>query len=202
MSTAEPLEALLPAPSPSNNELGRLLARIALQDQSAFEQLIDQTGKRIFALISAVMLATDLSEDIYQEVYLQVWRTAGRYDPSCGSAIAWLVTVARRRAIDKVRHEQSFKVHQLRYAALSPGIAYDEVTEAVHSSFEAAAVTDSLPTLSAKQHQAISLAFYTGMTYQEVAKTLNVPLPTVKSRIRDGTIRLGLALTEEPDIVV
>jgi RNA polymerase sigma-70 factor (ECF subfamily) len=186
----------IPAAVRNADVLTALLARIAQQDHRAFEEFVAQTSRYVRALVAAVVVSPDLSEDACQEVYLQVWQTAARFDPLSGTATGWLIILARRRAIDKVRAEQAYRNRQDRYSALSGTPAYDEVAERVAATVDAAAVAESLPVLTPKQRQAITLAFYAGMTYAEVALTLDIPLPTVKSRIRDGVLKLRHTLSE------
>lgn len=173
-----------------------LLGRVAEGDHDAFEEFFVHTNKKVFATIRAVLVSTELSEDASQEVYIQVWNTADRFDPARGSAMAWLLTIARRRAVDHVRTEQSHRNRQTRFASTSHSTDHDVVAEAATAIFEAEDVTRHLLSLSALQHTAINLAFFDGLTYAEVAKILNVPLPTVKSRIRDSISKLRHAMTE------
>ncbi|MCZ2404652.1 sigma-70 family RNA polymerase sigma factor [Paenarthrobacter sp. Z7-10] len=177
--------------------LGPLLLRIADGDVDAFERLFRRTGARIFALVLRVLADHDLSQDTTQEVSLQVWLTAERFDPSLGSALGWLTTLARRRAIDRVRREQAYRDRQQRYGAGSHVTAHDHVAEAMTATLESEAVTRSLLALSPLQAEAIQLAFFGGLTYLEVAATLGVPLPTVKSRIRDGLKSLRRSLEQD-----
>ncbi|MCY0905365.1 sigma-70 family RNA polymerase sigma factor [Arthrobacter sp. H14-L1] len=173
-----------------------LLGRIAEGDNDAFEEFFAQTNKKVFATIRAVLVSTELSEDTSQEVYMQVWKTADRFDPERGSAMAWLLTIARRRAVDHVRAEQSHRNRQTRFASTSHSTDHDVVAETAAMIFEAEDVNRHLLSLSALQHAAINLAFFDGLTYAEVANILNVPLPTVKSRIRDSIFKLRHAMTE------
>ncbi|CCF61753.1 RNA polymerase sigma factor SigK (fragment) [Nocardia cyriacigeorgica GUH-2] len=134
------------------------------------------------------------AEETAQEVYLQVWRTAASFDPDKGSAATWLMTLAHRRAVDRVRAEQAHTQREVAYGIRVLGNDFDEVTEEVERKFEQQAVLDSLGALTETQREAISLAYYGGRTYAEVASHLGVGLPTVKSRIRDGLTRLKKSL--------
>jgi len=123
-----------------------------------------------------------------QEVLLEVWRTAARFDPDAGSAAAWIMTLAHRRAVDRVRSEHSAAQRELRAATTS--VDYDEVTEAVELNLDHERVRRCLTTLTELQREAVTLAYYHGYTYREVAELLGVAVGTVKTRMRDGLIRL------------
>src|ERR1019366_761985 len=124
------------------------------------------------------------SEEVAQEVLLEVWRTASRFDPALGSPLAWVTTLAHRRAIDRVRAAQ----RELRAAA--PSIAYDEVTETVEARLDHERVRRCLGSLTELQRESVTLAYYGGYTYREVGELLGVAVGTVKTRMRDGLIRL------------
>ncbi|WP_226758524.1 sigma-70 family RNA polymerase sigma factor [Arthrobacter sp. SO3] len=176
--------------------LAGLLGRIAKRDNDAFEEFFAHTRKEVFATILAVLVSRELSEDTSQEVYIQVWNTAHRFDPARGSPMAWLLTIARRRAVDHVRAEQSHRNRLARFASDNHITDHDVVAEAATKIFEAEDVNRHLLSLSALQHAAINLAFFDGLTYAEVAFILNVPLPTVKSRIRDSLSKLRHSMAE------
>lgn len=168
------------------DELSEVLVRVGEGDHEAFRQLYEQTIKRVYSVVRRILIDPEFSHDTAQEVYLQVWQSAERFNPAAGSPLAWLITIAHRRAVDKVRHEQSFKDRQDRHGASSHFVAHDQVAETVAGTLEKEAVTTSLASLSRIQRESIHLAFYGGLTYAEIAASLNVPLPTIKSRIRDG----------------
>ncbi|MEC5205005.1 RNA polymerase sigma-70 factor (ECF subfamily) [Arthrobacter sp. MP_M7] len=176
--------------------LTALLGRIAKHDNDAFEEFFADTKKEVFATILAVLVSRELSEDTSQEVYIQVWNTADRFDPGRGAPMAWLLTIARRRAVDHVRAEQSHRNRLARFSSENHITDHDVVAEAAITIFEAEDVTRHLLSLSALQHAAINLAFFEGLTYPEVANILNVPLSTVKSRIRDSISKLRHSMAE------
>jgi RNA polymerase sigma-70 factor (ECF subfamily) len=122
-------------------------------------------------------------------VYLELWRLAPRYDPGRGTATGWAATVAHRRAVDRVRSEQSRRNRE-DAESHRRDIPYDGVVEAVVDRFDEGRVRRALDTLSPVQRDAVTLAYYGGNTYREVAALLNVPEGTVKTRIRDGLIKL------------
>ncbi|TDK23593.1 sigma-70 family RNA polymerase sigma factor [Arthrobacter crusticola] len=171
-----------------------LLLRIAGQDQEAFAAFYAQTSRRVYGLARRVLIDPELSEDATQEVYLQVWNSAGRFDPAAGSPMAWLMTLAHRRAVDKVRSEQSSTDREARYGAATQTIDHDDVVDTVTQRLEAETVVKCLDTLTDTQQESVRLAYYGGLTYREVAEKLGVAVPTIKSRIRDGLIRLKACL--------
>src|SRR5260370_37390534 len=123
-----------------------------------------------------------------QEVLLEVWRTASRFDARQGSGVSWLMTITHRGAVDRVRSERSHTNRELRAATAQ--IDYDDVTEAVEASLDRERVQRCLSSLTDRQRECVGLAYYSGYTYREVAELLGVPPGTVKTRMRDGLIRL------------
>lgn len=180
--------------SDERTQLAQLLARTGRGDQEAFAQFYQLTARRVFGMAKRVLVDSELSEDATQEVYLQVWKAAGKYESSSGSPLAWLMTIAHRRAVDKVRSEQSSSDREARFGANSHVVEHDEVVEAVTERIEAEAVVDCLKTLTDTQQESVRLAYYGGLTYREVAERLDVATPTIKSRIRDGLLRLKTCL--------
>jgi RNA polymerase sigma-70 factor (ECF subfamily) len=129
------------------------------------------------------------SEEVAQDVLVEAWRTASRFDTDRGSVRAWLLTMARRRAIDRVRSAQAAGDREARLAAVATP-AFDEVSELVEHRLEREQVRRCLDGLTGLQRESIELAFYGGRTHREVSDALGVPLGTVKTRLRDGLIRL------------
>ncbi|XAS66233.1 ECF RNA polymerase sigma factor SigK [Micrococcaceae bacterium Sec5.7] len=187
--------AEVPAPaSDLNQRLAGLLDRIAAGDRSAFAEFYQLTSHRVFGMARRVLIDPELSEDATQEVFLQVWKNAAKFDRQAGSPLAWLMTISHRRAVDKVRSSQSSTDREARYGASSQDIDHDSVSDEVGSRLEAEAVVRCLETLTETQQESVRLAYYGGLTYREVAEKVDAALPTVKSRIRDGLIRLKTCL--------
>ncbi|MFF3228918.1 ECF RNA polymerase sigma factor SigK [Nocardia suismassiliense] len=183
--------------SVETSELTALLIRCGQgPDQQAFVEHYDRTSVRVFGLVLRVVHDRDYAEDITQEVYVQVWRTASNFDPMKGSAITWLLTLAHRRAVDRVRAERASCDREFDYGIKALGREFDEVAEQVERTLEQQAVLGGLASLTAAQREAITLAYYDGRTYAEVAHYLGIGLPTVKSRIREGLRRLKTHLVE------
>ena len=172
-------------------ELADRLAAITEGDRAAFAQFYDRTCARVYGLATRILRNPAFAEEVTQEVYLQVWTSAARqYDPKLGSPIGWLMTLTHRRSVDRVRAEQSAVNRERGYGSAHFGRDHDVVAEEVAQRLDEQQVTDCLATLTDTQREAIGLAYYGGRTYREVAEQLDVALPTVKSRIRDGLIRL------------
>lgn len=182
------------SPAELSQRLAGLLARIAGGDQAAFAQFYQLTSRRVFGMARRVLIDPELSEDTTQEVFLQVWQNAGKFNPDMGSPLSWLMTISHRRAVDKVRSSQSATDREARYGASSQEVDHDSVSDEVDTRLEAEAVVRCLETLTDTQQESVRLAYYGGLTYREVAEKLNAAVPTIKSRIRDGLIRLKTCL--------
>lgn len=170
--------------------LAELLRRSARGDEDAFAQLYDETSARVHGLVLRVVRDPAQAEEVTQETYLQVWRTAAKYAEDKGSAISWLMTLAHRRAVDRVRSAAAAHLRDTTYHQRSHVVPHDSTAEAVESSLEARRVRAALDGLTENQRQAIELAYFGGYTHTEVAGMLDLPLGTAKTRIRDGLIRL------------
>jgi RNA polymerase sigma-70 factor (ECF subfamily) len=167
-----------------------LMARVARGDAAAFAQLYDLMAPRVYGLIRRVLRNPAQSEEVTQEVMVEIWRTATRYDADRGSLTSWILTVAHRRAIDRVRSEQSASDREQAVAAASSITEYDEVAEKVTSNLEVEQVRHCLGSLTELQRESVTLAYYGGYSYREVAELLDAKLATIKARMRDGLIRL------------
>ncbi len=168
----------------------QLLAAVAGGDHAAFEQLYDRMSAAVFGLVRRVLRDPAQSEEVTQEVFLEVWRAAPAYDPARGAPAAWILTMAHRRAVDRVRSAQAAVDRELVAAHRDTERPYDVVGETVETRLEHQDVRVALGSLTDLQRQAVQLAFYGGYTHTEVSELLGVPLGTVKTRIRDGLIRL------------
>jgi RNA polymerase sigma-70 factor, ECF subfamily len=176
--------------SPPGPDLGELLTLVAQGDQVAFETVYDRVAPAVFGLVLRVLRDAAQSEEVAQEALLEVWRTAGRFDPARGAGLAWVMTIAHRRAVDRVRSERAAAAREARAASSADPPPVDEVAETVESSLEAERVRHCLDGLTGAQRESITLAYYSGLSYPQVASTLGVALGTVKTRIRDGLRRL------------
>ena len=167
-----------------------LLERAAHGDQRAFAALYDQISPRVFGLIRRILRDQDQSEEVTQEVFLEIWQTAPRFDPNKGGASTWILTMAHRRAVDRVRSSQSSRDRDTRIGIRDYSPAYDNVAETIEVRIEHERVEKAMTRLTELQRQAVSLAYYGGYSHSEVAEMLSVPIGTVKTRLRDGMIRL------------
>jgi len=169
--------------------LAGLLSRAGRGDQAAFSQLYDALAPLLHGIVLKVLRDPAHSDEVTQEAFVELWRLAPRYDASRGSVRSWAATVAHRRAIDRVRSEQAARARTERDAQKRP-VESPDVADQVVASIEATRVRKAVERLTEMQREAVELAYFGGHTYREVAVLLNVPEGTVKTRIRDGMIRL------------
>lgn len=171
--------------------LEELLSKVTKGDQTAFAALYDRVGAQVYGLVRRIVRDPSQSEEVTQEVLLEVWRSASRFDRTRGSGNGWIMTMAHRRAVDRVRSEQASRNRDHRIGTRDAGeAAFDSVSEDVEIRLEQEEVRLALEDLTDLQREAIQLAYYGGYTYREVAELLDTPLGTVKTRLRDGLIRL------------
>ncbi|MCZ3386282.1 MAG: ECF RNA polymerase sigma factor SigK [Actinomycetia bacterium] len=181
--------------------LNELLMRVGKGQTSAFEAFYDRTSGRVFSAVRAVVYDRAQSEEVTQEVFVELWRTAARFDPQRAGAHTWALTLAHRRAVDRVRSAQASVERESRWARLqSRAVNGDDVAETAETSSECVRVRKALLTLTALQREAICLAYFEGRTYGEVASLLGLPLGTVKTRMRDGLIKLRSQLSKAPEL--
>lgn len=192
---AEP-RRLRAVPDTPTGELSEdeLLTRVARGDRAAFDALYDQLAPNVFGLVKKVVRDPAQSEEVMQEVMVEVWRTAARFDPDKGTARSWLLMMAHRRAVDRVRSEQSHRDRTEKVGHRDQKRSFDEVSEEVETRFEHQQVREALDHLTDLQREAVELAYYKGLTYREVSELLDTPLGTIKTRMRDGLIRLRDAM--------
>lgn len=177
--------------------LAELLSRSARGQEDAFAELYDLTVSRIHGVVWRVVRSSDHAAEVTQEVFVEVWRQAARYSPERGSPLAWMVTMAHRRAVDRVRSVTSETARDERYAATAVDRAVDHVWSGVEQRLDAERVRKGLASLTEIQREALTLAYFGGYTQSQVSHLLGLPLGTVKTRIRDGLIGLRDALGVE-----
>ncbi|MER6470558.1 sigma-70 family RNA polymerase sigma factor [Streptomyces collinus] len=174
----------------SKPDLQQLVREVALGDQEAFAAVYDAVAGSVLGVVRAVLRDQAQSEEVAQDVLVEVWRTAPRYRPDRGTAINWILTLAHRRAVDRVRSVEAAAARDSKAALLARTPDYDQVTEQVEIRLEQEQVRRCLRTLTELQRQSVTLAYYRGLTYRQVAEALALPLGTVKTRLRDGLVRL------------
>lgn len=178
----------------ASREPDDLLVQVARGDRAAFEALYDVMIPQVFGVVRRVLRDPAQSEEVTQDVLVEVWRSATRYERGRGSARSWILTIAHRRAVDRVRSEQASRDREDRVAQHDRDRPFDRVAAEVEHRFETAQVREALDHLTGVQREAIELAYYGGNTYREVAALLDTPLGTIKTRMRDGLIRLRDAM--------
>ncbi|MEY8040234.1 ECF RNA polymerase sigma factor SigK [Saccharopolyspora cebuensis] len=168
----------------------QLLVAVARGDERAFARLYDQVAPQVFGLVQRIVRDAAQSEEVSQEVLVEVWRSATRYRPERGGAMTWILTLAHRRAVDRVRAAQAAADREAKVGRQAPGRPYDEVSETVLSRLEQRQLRRCLTTLTELQRESVLLTYYRGYTYRQAAGLLEAPTATVKTRLRDGLIRL------------
>lgn len=181
-------------PTCGSKSLDELLLRVARGDSDSYAELFDAAGALVYGVVKQVVVAPSLAEEVCQEVFSEVWRLAPRFDPGRGAATGWISTIAHRRAVDRVRSEQAHRNRTAHVVRHSHQADYDDVAERVELRMEHDQVRDALSSVSALSREAIEHAFYDGRSYREVAEHLDVPLGTVKSRIRAGLRQMARSL--------
>jgi RNA polymerase sigma-70 factor (ECF subfamily) len=171
-------------------DLGELFRRSARGDENAFAAIYDATAARVHGLVLRVIRDPAQAEEVTQEAFLEAWRIASRFDPDRGSALSWLLTLAHRRAVDRVRSAEAASRRDGTYHDQNITVAHDSTAEAATTAIEAQRVRSAMKTLTDVQREAIELAYFGGYTHTEVATMLDLPVGTAKTRIRDGLIRL------------
>ncbi len=188
--------------TPPGDASGVLLAKVALGDRSAFNDLYSMVEHRVFGLVVAVLRDHEQSREVVQEVFLQLWQQAERFDGTRGNGEAWILHLAHSRAVDRVRLCQTSSVRDARYAALGHVPDTDTVIWDVMVRDQQATVRSALARLTPGQRESIVLAYYSGMTTQEISEHIGVKRATVKTRIRDGLRKLHVDLAPAAAVAV
>ena len=169
----------------------------AAGDHQCFTELYDRTFRRVYGIVLRVLRSPELAEDVTQEIYVEVWKQAPRYAPEKGSVMAWMNTMARRRAVDRVRSRTSEVARDELYTYANAQRDRDDVWDSVAQNQDVERVRRAIANLTPLQQQAVQLAYLQGLTQREISETLDLPMGTVKTRMRDGLRRLGNTLGVE-----
>jgi len=172
-----------------------LMQRVAQGDKAAFSQFYDQTSRLVFSIVLRVLRDRAQSEEVTQDIYLEAWSTAARYESSTASASTWIATIAHRRAIDRVRSSQASRDRDYRIGVRDFGVEFDHVSEEVEISWEFARARRAMAVLTALQREVVSLVYFDGYTQSELAERMQIPISTIKTRLRDGLIRMRAEMT-------
>lgn len=177
-------------PARGPDPLAPAMARVARGDREAFSEVFDALAPKVLGLARSVLRNHAMAEEVAQDVMLEVWRQAPRFDPSLASASTWAMTIAHRRAVDRVRSVRASEDREDRVVAGGAQREFDEVAETVEQREDEQRVRRALTGLTDLQREAVELAYWGGLTSAEISTRLGVPVPTVKTRLRDGLIRL------------
>lgn len=175
-----------------------MLRRSGAGDEAAFAALYDATSPKVYGMTVRVVRSPEIAAEVLQEAYLMAWQQASRFDPARGSVLGWLCTLAHRRAVDRIRQVARERDREQTYENRRAETPVDETWQEVEQAMDTREVRAGLGALTPLQREAVTLAYYGGCTYQEVAQRLEIPLGTAKARIRDGLIRLRTALGVRP----
>ena len=163
-----------------------LLAQVGKADMTAFEGLYDRYGRSIFSLALTMLRDAEAAQEVAQEVFLDIWRTARAFDPARGSARSWILSLAHHKAVDAARRQRLRTTEPLDERVAN----HQDVAELAAAGVARGWVRAALEALPTEQREAIALAYYGGFTQREIAERLQIPLGTVKTRMRDGMLRL------------
>lgn len=180
----------VPDDGPATDHVADLLVRVATGDQVAFAELYDILSSRVFGMIRRVLVDPSQSEEVLQEVFLEVWQSASAFAPNKGQGRSWILTIAHRRAVDRVRAAQASTDRDLRVGARDAHTSQEGVAEQVELRIEGRRVMRALGTLPEPQREALTLAYFGGYSQSEIAALVGAPLGTIKTRMRDGLSRL------------
>jgi RNA polymerase sigma-70 factor (ECF subfamily) len=182
--------------SSAGHELAELMGRIATGDQAAFADFYDATSRTVYGIVLRVLRDRAQAEEVAQEVYVEAWTSAPRFDAELGSPTGWLNTIAHRKAVDRVRSSERNLAREQRHFNAETQRVTADTSDIVVAQDESQRVREALDQLPEAQRTAVRMAYFEGRTYREVAEFLDLPLGTVKTRIRDAMKRLRHHLGE------
>lgn len=174
-----------------------LLQAVARRDEAAFAALYDRFARPVFSLVVRVLRSRAEAEEVLQEAFWQIWERAPDYREELGSAFCWVVTIARRKAIDRLRANARHLQRMAEAQGLRTDDDFFEPTgrESLAADELGTSVREALAKLNLEERRAIALAFFDGLTHEEIAVALRAPVGTIKARIRRGLLKLKPSLT-------
>ena len=178
----------------SEKDWVRLVQSIAAGDQLALHSLYEQMHRIVFTLIMRITNNLETAEELTLDVFHDVWQRAANYDPANGSVVGWIMNQARSRAIDRLRFEHRRKRFNNYGDSPLTTTAANDPQQACYLKDQSHLLRKALEVLTPEERQAIETAFFSELTYHEVATKLNLPLGTVKARVRSGLGKLRRAL--------
>jgi RNA polymerase sigma-70 factor (ECF subfamily) len=202
------MRAIAPCPKPDEPQLQLWLARIVRQDETALDDLYRATVGRVYGLALRIVRNPALAEEVTEDTFWQIWRQAPRFDATRGTALAWQLTIARSRALDALRARQRAQADTVSADALGEGLdgeclTFDACANDPHDLLQAVQahrqLHQALQKLDAMPRQLVTLAFFKGLTHEEIAGHTGLPLGTVKSHIRRALTGLRKWLSPHDD---
>lgn len=174
----------------TEHDLGALLGLISAGDADAFEALYRRVAELVHGVALKVLRNQAHAEEITHDVFVHIWQHARKFAGDRGSPVSWIMMIAHHRAVDRVRHERASAERDIRDAELGLQRPYDQVADAVETHWEHTQVRACLGQLSDLQRQCVLMAYFDGYSYPEIARKLDTPLGTIKTRMRDAMRRL------------
>ncbi|MCW5664822.1 MAG: sigma-70 family RNA polymerase sigma factor [Piscinibacter sp.] len=177
----------------TNDDLARWLARVALRDRVAFEQVYRATSGHLLSVAFRILNQRERAEETLQEAFINVWHNAGSFNASVASPMTWLINIVRNKAIDALRSGKTERSSTVELDDEAMQIAADESQQPLRlldESLHKLKIDACMAALSAQQRQALALAYYRGMVHTEIAESIGAPLGTVKAWVRRGLDKL------------
>jgi RNA polymerase sigma-70 factor, ECF subfamily len=176
----------------SQNRDIELLRQIAAGDRTSFAEFYDRHSTLMFSVACRILRDPSEAEDVLQEAFMQIWEKAAKFDPKLGKASSWAAILVRNKAVDRIRASQR-RIRLAEEAGAEQGAVNnvdDTANEAVYGHEKANLIQSAIVELPMEQRQAIEMAYFSGLTQDEISKKLNQPLGTIKARIRRGLLKL------------
>ena len=177
------------APAGAGDDLTGLLIRIAARDAAAFSALYQQTSAKLYGVVARILTRGDVAADVLQEAYVRIWEKAGDFDPVRGSALAWMATIARNRALDEVRRVRPVSLED-QPEGFEPAAEEIDPLAARERSERLAALVDCLKALDEEKRAIVLLAYYRGASREALAKRFGRPVPTIKTWLHRSLAQL------------